>query len=245
MNSHDRPTVLVLAGCNGAGKTTFARYFCTEHFHIPTFVNADVIARGLSGFLPKAANVEAGRILLNRLDRLTERRLDFAFETTLAGRAHATRMRSLQETGYRVCLVYLWLADPSLNVARVWQRVQVGGHDVPKKTIRQRWTRSLENFFTMYLNYADVWEIYDNSSLDGPTLIARQGAGRIIEVAKPSIWQRLYLTWKYSTDSCSHEAVTGDIGPSSLTNSVTQELTIHKALGNRVASWDGEKVVWS
>jgi predicted ABC-type ATPase len=116
------PTVVVLAGPNGAGKTTAARTLLAETLHLMTFVNADAIAQGLSGFHPESMAIEAGRIMLQRLHTLAEQRASFAFETTLAGRSYARWLKSLQGTGYMVHLVYFWLATPDLAVARVAER---------------------------------------------------------------------------------------------------------------------------
>src|SRR4051794_1830916 len=125
--AEDAPTVIILAGPNGAGKTTAARTLLAETLHLMTFVNADVIAQGLSGFDPESMAVEAGRIMLQRLHALADRRASFAFETTLAGRSYARWLRSLRGTGYTVHLVYFWLASPDLAVARVAERVRTGG----------------------------------------------------------------------------------------------------------------------
>jgi predicted ABC-type ATPase len=120
------PTVVVLAGPNGAGKSTAAQSVLAETLQVKTFVNADVIAQGLSGFEPESMAMEAGRIMLQRLHALAEQRASFAFETTLAGRSYARWLRSLRATGYTVDLVYFWLASPDLAVARVVERVSRG-----------------------------------------------------------------------------------------------------------------------
>src|SRR6516225_1621380 len=132
------PSVIVLAGPNGAGKTTAAQSLLAETLRLRTFVNADVIAQGLSGFDPASAALEAGRIMLDRLHALAKERCDFAFETTLAVRSLVRWFRELQEAGYSIHLVYFWLADPDLAVSRVAERVRMGGHDVPEPTIRLR-----------------------------------------------------------------------------------------------------------
>jgi predicted ABC-type ATPase len=133
------PTVVVLAGPNGAGKTTAARTLLAGTLELMTYVNADVIAQGLSGFNPESMAMEAGRIMLRRLHSLVEQRISFAFETTLAGRAYSRWLRSIRETGYAIHLVYFWLTNPDLAVARVAERVRMGGHDIPEETIRTRY----------------------------------------------------------------------------------------------------------
>jgi predicted ABC-type ATPase len=157
------PRVVVLAGINGAGKTTTSRDLLTNVLRIPTFVNADAIARGLNGLNPEAEAVRAGRIMLEQMRDLAARREDFAFETTLAARTYAGWLESLRATGYQVYLYYYWLRGPELAITRVVQRVEAGGHFVPDDTIRQRYARSVRNFFELYRPVADWWEVYDNS----------------------------------------------------------------------------------
>ena len=158
------PRVAIVAGINGAGKTTASQRTLRDHLKIPCFVNADAIARGLNGFDPESEAAKAGRIMLEHMRELAERRVDFSFETTLAGRAYASWLASLRATGYEVYLYYFWLRSPELAITRVAQRVQAGGHFVPDDTIRQRYGRSVRNFFTLFRPIADVWEVYDNSN---------------------------------------------------------------------------------
>lgn len=160
------PRVVVLAGINGAGKTTASRDLLANVLRIPTFVNADAIARGLNGLNPEAEAVRAGRIMLEQMRDLAVRREDFAFETTLAARTYAGWLESLRATGYVVYLYYYWLRGPELAITRVAQRVEAGGHFVPDDTIRQRYARSVRNFFELYRPVADWWEVYDNSYSD-------------------------------------------------------------------------------
>jgi predicted ABC-type ATPase len=157
------PRVVVLAGINGAGKTTASREILVNVLKIPTFVNADAIARGLNGLNPEAEAIRAGRIMLQQLDDLATRREDFAFETTLAARTYAGWLESLRATGYVVHLYYYWLRAPEMAISRVAVRVQQGGHFVPDDTIRQRYARSVRNFFELYRPVCDWWEVYDNS----------------------------------------------------------------------------------
>ena len=153
------PRVIVLGGCNGAGKTTAARTLLAETLGVMTFVNADIIAQGLSGFDPAGANVEASRIMLERLHELAARRESFAFETTLAARTYAPWLRTLKATDYVIELHYVWLNRPDLNVSRVALRVQSGGHAVPEGTIRQRYVRSARTFLDLYRALADFWRV--------------------------------------------------------------------------------------
>jgi predicted ABC-type ATPase len=166
------PSVIVLAGPNGAGKTTASRGLLAEALRLMTFVNADVIAQGLSGFDPDSAAVEASRIMLERLHALAAQRADFAFETTLAGRTLAGWLRGLRRDGYAVHLVYFWLESADLAVTRVAERVKAGGHGVPEATVRQRYRRSLANLFNLYLPVVSTWRVYDNSQGGSSQLIA-------------------------------------------------------------------------
>ncbi len=163
MSDQRPPRVVVLAGINGAGKTTASRELLANVLRIPTFVNADAIARGLNGLNPEAEAVRAGRVMLEQMRDLAARREDFAFETTLAARTYAGWLEGLRATGYQVYLYYYWLRSPELAITRVAQRVAAGGHFIPDDTIRQRYARSVRNFFELYRPVADWWEVYDNS----------------------------------------------------------------------------------
>jgi predicted ABC-type ATPase len=182
------PTVIVLAGVNGAGKTTASRSLLAKTLKVMTFVNADVIAQGLSGFDPDAVALRAGRIMLEQLHELVAQRADFAFETTLAGRTYATWLESLREDGYRSHLFYFWLDSPDLAIARVAARVQKGGHHVPEGTIRQRYGRSVRNLFDLYMPVVTGWKVYDNSGDARPRLIAKGKAEQPETVFDPETW---------------------------------------------------------
>src|ERR1700730_6142110 len=148
--ANGRPEVIVLAGPKGAGKTTSSQHVLADTLAVTHFVNADVIAQGLAGFDPDSAAIEASRIMLERLHTLAQQHADFAFETTLAGRSLAGWLQKLRQTGYTVHLVYFWVESEDLAVARVSERVSMGGHSIPEATIRQRYRRSVQNFFRLY-----------------------------------------------------------------------------------------------
>ena len=134
---------------------------------------------------------QAGRIMLERLEQLEKQRVDFAFETTLASKSFAARLRRLRQDGYRMHLIFLWLPSAEMALARVASRVQQGGHDIPEATVRRRYEAGLRNFFQLYRPIADTWVMFDNSRVDGYELIASQSTGRAIEVANDSIWQTI------------------------------------------------------
>ncbi|MBI5244735.1 MAG: zeta toxin family protein [Elusimicrobia bacterium] len=172
------PTLYVIAGPNGAGKTTFAREFLPHFAKCAEFVNADLIAGGLSPFSAAAAAIEAGRIMLKRIRDFAAQGRDFAFETTLSGRGYLSLFRSLKGKGYRIHLLYLWLPNVQLAIRRVRDRVHRGGHGVPEDDIRRRFNRGVKNLFTEYRTLLDTWTILDNSGRR-PRLIAHAGEGRI------------------------------------------------------------------
>jgi predicted ABC-type ATPase len=159
------PQLYVIAGPNGAGKTTFAREYLPRIVNCKTFVNADLIAAGLSPFDPDAAALRAGRLMVEEIRRLAAERDDFAFETTLAGWTTANRLRQLRWDGYRVHLFFLWLPSAELAVRRVAQRVRLGGHSVPESVIRRRYDKGLQRFFHGYWPLCNTWTMIDNSGV--------------------------------------------------------------------------------
>ena len=173
-----KPELYVIAGSNGAGKTTFAREFLPYFAKCPEFVNADLIAGGLSPFSAATAALEAGCIMLKRIDELASQRRDFAFETTLAGRGYLSLFRELKRKGYRIHLLYLWLHNIELAVQRVRDRVRRGGHAVPEDDIRRRFNRGLKNLLAEYHPLLDAWTILDNSG-SLPRLVAHAQEGNI------------------------------------------------------------------
>lgn len=178
MSAARRPQAVVIAGPNGAGKTSAAPDLLHDTIGIDAFVNADVIAEGLSAFRPESAAIEAGRIMLRRLGELARARDNFAFESTLAGRSAHHLLTDLMRRGYDVHIFYLWLPSPDLALARVRRRVDAGGHNVPEDVIRRRFRSSLVNFDRIYRPIATAWRLYDSSVLGGRPLIASgSGAG--------------------------------------------------------------------
>lgn len=166
-----RPQVAILGGINGAGKTSSSEPILRIGMKIPVFVNADTIARGLNAFNPESEAVRAGRIMLEHLKSLAQRRISFAFETTLAARTYANWLRELRETGYSIHMLYYWLESPDLAIERVADRVRSGGHFIPEDTVRRRYSRSVRNFLELYRPVVSTWQVYDNTD-DEPLLIA-------------------------------------------------------------------------
>lgn len=164
------PKVLIIAGPNGAGKTTFARSFLPEEARCRRFINADLIAAGLSPFAPEAAALRAGRVMLEEIAACTRRRESFAFETTLSGRGYAAQIPAWRAAGYHVTLYFLALPDPETAINRVAYRVSQGGHSIPEAVIRRRFTMGLRNFEAVYKSLASAWWKYENSGPE-PVLI--------------------------------------------------------------------------
>lgn len=162
--------VLIIAGPNGAGKSTFAREYLPNEAGCPLFVNADLIAAGLSPFAPERAAWRAGRVMLAEITEHVRRRESFAFETTLAGRAYARLIPRWRAAGYSVHLIFLKLDSVELAVERVAVRVAQGGHNVPEPVIRRRFAQGWRNFNEVYRRLVDSWRIYDNSG-ETPELI--------------------------------------------------------------------------
>jgi len=153
----------IIAGPNGAGKTTASFTILPEIFNCKEFVNADEIARGISPFQAETVAIEAGRIMLKRIDELLAQRVDFSFETTLSSRTYVHTIRKAHENNYQVTLVYFWLETPDLAVERVKERVSEGGHDISELVIRRRFESGLKNLFELYLPLMDYWVIINNS----------------------------------------------------------------------------------
>jgi predicted ABC-type ATPase len=155
--------VIIIAGPNGAGKTTFAREFLPNEAHCPIFVNADLIAAGLAPFAPETAALQAGRLMLQEIERHFTARDSFAFETTLSGRGYLKSIRRWQAAGYRVKLIFLSLDTADSAIGRVAQRVKQGGHSVPDEVIRRRFSSGLDHFKRLYAPLVDAWALYDNT----------------------------------------------------------------------------------
>ncbi|MBI5431873.1 MAG: AAA family ATPase [Planctomycetes bacterium] len=181
----------MIAGPNGAGKSTTAPALLRDLLGIREFVNADAIAQGMSGFDPDAAAIAAGRAMLRRLTELSRAGHDFAFETTLASRSFAPWIARLKADGYAFALVFLWLPNPEIAIARVAHRVAAGGHDVPVATIRRRFDRGLANFFRLYLPLADSWFLYDNSAPAASRPIARGSGSTDADILDEKTWRAL------------------------------------------------------
>jgi len=171
--------VYIIAGPNGSGKTTFASKFLPDYVKCPNFVNADLIAQGLSPFSPRSAAIKAGKLVLQQIHEFINSGVDFAFESTLAGKSYVNLFKDLNRKGYRLHLFFLWIPDAELAIARIKDRVAEGGHNVPANDVRRRFKRSICNFFKLYQPLLDSWMLFNNAG-PIPRLIAKTKNGQIL-----------------------------------------------------------------
>ena len=164
------PNIYIIAGCNGAGKTTFAKEFLPREVRCLRFYNADEIARGLSPLAPSVGAIKAGRLLLSEVRQSIHRHETFALESTLSGKTYVRTFNRALSLGYELELHYLWLSSVEQAIARVRRRVRMGGHDVPATDIRRRFKRSLVHLINDYLPLATRWVIWDNRGLPAKRL---------------------------------------------------------------------------
>ena len=184
MNIDSKKQLYIISGCNGAGKTTASYTVLPDVLECKEFVNADEIAKGLSPFNPESMAIEAGRLMLKRIDELLAAKVSFSIETTLGTRSYTRLIKRAQSEGYKVSLIYFWLNSPELAVNRVLQRVNEGGHNVPLDVIYRRYQAGINNLFQIYMPCVDYWLLADNSV--SPRVIVaegtRHGENRIYEL---------------------------------------------------------------
>lgn len=184
------PTLYIIAGCNGAGKTTASFTILPEILGVKEFINADEIAKGLSPFQPEKVAIEAGRIMLHRIEELISKKHDFAFETTLSTRSYVGKIRQAKKLGYKIVLVFFWLESVELAKERVAIRVSEGGHNIPEETIVRRYHKGLHNFFHLYQEMVDEW-LFINNTEGPPQLISQLKANGTVLVKNEKIWADL------------------------------------------------------
>ena len=185
----------IIAGCNGAGKTTASYTILPEMLDCKEFVNADEIAKGLSPFKSDSTAIQAGRLMLKRINFLFETDADFAFETTLAAKSYSNFVKKAKQSGYRVTLLFFWLRTPDLAVKRVEIRVKEGGHNIPEEIIRRRYKNGLSNFFNIFKPIVDEWMFIDNSG-EPYEIIAEGNSTNKIEIQNESSWSDLIEKYK-------------------------------------------------
>jgi predicted ABC-type ATPase len=184
------PNLYIIAGCNGAGKTTASYTILPEILDCREFVNADSIAAGLSPFNPESVAMEAGRLMLERIDQLMKERVNFAFETTLAARSYVSLIKTAWVRGYEVTLLYFWLSSPVIAKERVAMRVRMGGHDIPIEVIERRYHAGIKNLINLYLPVCSKWVIINNLDKEC-TLVANGTIRGKKTIIKDDIWERI------------------------------------------------------
>lgn len=183
-------TLYIISGCNGAGKTTASFTVLPEILQCKEFVNADEIAKGLSPFNPESVAIEAGRLMLQRIEDLLSRNETFSIETTLATKSYVNLVRRARDKGYRVCLIFFWLKTPELAVQRVAERVSKGGHNIPLDVIKRRYVAGIKNLFNSFMREVDLWMIYDNSQTLR-TFVAKGGRNFVDEIILEDIYYKI------------------------------------------------------
>lgn len=184
------PNLYIISGCNGAGKTTASYTILPEILNCKEFVNADEIAKGLSPFQPEKVSLEAGRIMLERIEDLLRIKADFSFETTLSTRSYVNTVKRAKENGYDVTLLYFWLNSQELAIERVKERVREGGHNIPEQVIRRRYNKGIKNLINLFIPVVDNWMVIDNS--ENPFLTVAEGQqGENMIIHNKNIWNRI------------------------------------------------------
>lgn len=181
------PNLYIIAGCNGAGKTTASFTILPEMLNCKEFVNADSIAAGLSPFNPESVAIEAGRLMLSRIHELMKAGVDFAFETTLATRSYVSLVKAAQSAGYKVTLLFIWIDSPATAMQRVAERVVKGGHDIPSEVIERRYYRGLFNLINLYIPICDTWMVVNNEAVT-PEAVAEGGLNIENIIINKYIW---------------------------------------------------------
>ena len=176
----NKKQLYIIAGCNGAGKTTASFTILPEVLECKEFVNADEIAKGLSPFQPESVAMQAGRIMLARMDELLQKGETFAFETTLATKSYKQKIEWAQANGYEVTLLFFWLDSPNMAKKRVAQRVAEGGHSIPSQTIERRYHNGIANLFVIYMDMVDICYIFDNSEGERTPIAKKYKGGKEI-----------------------------------------------------------------
>jgi predicted ABC-type ATPase len=184
------PNLYIISGCNGAGKTTASFTLLPAMLDCKEFVNADEIAKGISPFQPDSVSLQAGRIMIERIEELLNTGVDFAFETTLTTLSYVNTIKTAKEKGYSVTLLYFWLNDVNLAIERVKTRVSEGGHNIPEEVIRRRYFRGVYNLTNKFIDICDYWIVINNSSRPF-TFIAEGQSSLEIKVHDTIIWEQI------------------------------------------------------
>jgi len=184
------PNLYIIAGCNGAGKTTASYTVLPEMLNCKEFINADEIARGLSPFQPETVAIHAGRIMLQRINELLNLKVDFAIETTLTTKSYVNTIEAAKQKGYNVTLLYFWLRDAELAIERVQLRVSEGGHNIPDDVVKRRYKKGLSNLSNIFIGICNYWAVIDNSGKPY-TFVAEGNSNGNITIHDNKIWETI------------------------------------------------------
>ncbi|MDD7252080.1 MAG: zeta toxin family protein [Prevotellaceae bacterium] len=187
--------IYIIAGCNGAGKTTASYTILPQILECEEFVNADEIAKGLSPFHPERVPIEAGRLMIERIRDLMKSRTTFALETTLSTRSYVSLIQRAHKAGYTVELLFFWLSSPEVAIQRVAKRVSEGGHNIPEDVIRRRYAAGIKNLFNIYSHVVDRWMLIDNNT--GRSVVLAESNGGVTKIYD---FERFKLIMDYSHD---------------------------------------------
>ncbi len=189
MGKKKLPTCFIIAGPNGAGKTTFALRYLPKIAGCRNFVNADLIAHGLSPFDSLSAQLEAGRLFLREIHANIDKRVDFAFETTLSGRSQISLIKKLKKDGWQIILFFLWIPNAAFSKSRIHERVKHGGHDIPEDTISRRYPRVMHNLVKIYIPLCDKVVCYDNSESEPVIIFVQDKNGQ--KISNNDIYEKI------------------------------------------------------
>lgn len=185
------PTLYIIAGPNGAGKTTASYNLMPQMINCKEYVNADEIARGLSPFNPEGVAIEAGRIMLQRIEELVEQNDTFALETTLTTRYYVALINKCRAKGYEISLMYFYLEDVQISINRVKMRVENGGHNIPEDVIIRRYPKGLKNLVNLFIPICNYWIVADNSHYQKTESVAEGSASEVGTVYNETVWNKI------------------------------------------------------
>ena len=188
-------TLYIISGCNGAGKTTASYTVLPEILDCREYVNADEIAKGLSPFNPESVAIEAGRLMLERIDYLMTAGVSFSIETTLATKSYVNLVRRAHKQGYNVKLLFFWLESPEMAKLRVAERVAKGGHNIPEDVIERRYYAGIRNLFNLFMNEVDYWDIFMNTKKH-MTSIAVGGMAFEKHIIEVELYNKMVEIWQ-------------------------------------------------
>jgi predicted ABC-type ATPase len=183
------PTLYIIAGCNGAGKTTASKFLLPEVFHTDIFINGDIIAASINPDNPELAAMKAGRMMLEQIQQRLAAKETFAIETTLATRTYLNLVKQAQLLGYEVVLFFFYLPSAEMAKERVKLRVSKGGHNIPPDVVERRYVSGIKYFFE-YIQIVDNWYVYKNDQ-SPPILIAEGESPDIKKIHNFEIWEQL------------------------------------------------------